>query len=78
MQPGDILVIHGADPGWTPIFVAAGAIILEVGEMIEQGAIIGRELGKPCVAGIKGVYTRFKDGDRVEVDGAAGSLRFIR
>jgi pyruvate,water dikinase len=77
VNPGDILVIHAADPGWTPLFIAAGGIVLEVGGMLQHGAIIAREYGKPCIAGIEGVLEKFTDGRMVEVDGASGSVRFL-
>jgi pyruvate,water dikinase len=77
VNPGDILVIHAADPGWTPLFIAAGGIVLEVGGMLQHGSIIAREYGKPCIAGITGVLDKFSDGQMVEVDGAAGSVRIL-
>ncbi len=72
---GDILVAYTTDPGWTPLFVNAAAIVLEVGGVLQHGAVVAREFGKPCVVGIAGVVTTLHDGEQVEVDGAAGTLR---
>jgi len=77
INPGDILVIHAADPGWTPLFITAGGIILEVGGMLQHGAIIAREYGKPCVTGIEDILEKFSDGQMVELNGAEGSVRFL-
>lgn len=62
---------YTTDPGWTPLFVNAAAIVLEVGGVLQHGAVIAREYGKPCVAGIDRVASTLRDGERVEVDGTA-------
>lgn len=77
VNPGDILVIHAADPGWTPLFISAGGIILEVGGMLQHGSIIAREYGKPCVTGIENIMEKFSDGQMIELNGAEGSVRFL-
>lgn len=76
--PGEILVARATDPGWTPLFVTAAAVILEIGGPTQHGAVVAREYGKPCVAGIEGATEIFKDGDMVLVDGAAGSIRILK
>jgi pyruvate,water dikinase len=43
--------------------------------MMQHGGVVAREYGKPCVAGIEHVLTRFEDGQLVEVDGSAGTVR---
>lgn len=73
--PGDILVTRATEPGWTPLFLNAGGIILEVGGLLQHGALVAREYGKPCIAGIDDVTSIFKDGDTIEMDGANGVIR---
>ncbi|RXE56339.1 hypothetical protein ABH15_09520 [Methanoculleus taiwanensis] len=73
--PGEILVIGAADPGWTPMFIAAGGIILEVGGLLQHGSIIAREYGKPCVVGIENATAILSDGQVVEVNGSLGTVR---
>jgi pyruvate,water dikinase len=75
IEPGDVLVAYTTDPGWTPLFVNASAIILAVGGVMQHGGVVAREYGKPCVAGIERVLTRFEDGQIVEVDGSTGTVR---
>ena len=75
IEPGDVLVAYTTDPGWTPLFVNAGAIILAVGGVMQHGGVVAREYGKPCVAGIERALTRFEDGQIVEVDGSTGTIR---
>jgi pyruvate,water dikinase len=77
IEKGDVLVAYTTDPGWTPLFVNAAAVVLEVGGMLQHGAVVAREYGKPCVAGIDGVMTKLQDSQIVEVDGTAGIIRLI-
>ncbi len=74
---GEILVARSTDPGWTPLFVTASAIVLEVGGPLQHGAIVAREYGKPCVGGVQGATELFKDGELVTVDGGAGLVRKV-
>ena len=53
------------------------AVLLEIGGVLQHGAVIAREYGKPCVAGIDGLMTKLKDGQKVEVDGPAGVVRLL-
>jgi pyruvate,water dikinase len=75
LLPGEILVARATDPGWTPLFINASAILLEVGGLLQHGALVAREYGKPCIAGIDKVTERLTDGQLVEVDAAAGIIR---
>lgn len=77
IEPGDILVALTTDPGWTPLFVNAAAVVLEIGGVLQHGAVVAREYGKPCVARIADVLGRFTDGQLVEVDGNAGVVRLL-
>ena len=77
VHQGEILVAKAADPGWTPLFINAAGILLEVGGLLQHGSLIAREYGKPCIAGIEGLTTFLQDGDIVEMDGATGMVRKI-
>ena len=74
---GDVLIAYTTDPGWTPLFVNAAAVVLEIGGVLQHGAVVARELGLPCVAGIVGITSAIEDGQLVEVDGAAGIVRLV-
>ncbi|MBT8508927.1 hypothetical protein AZH53_11060 [Methanomicrobiaceae archaeon CYW5] len=75
--PGDILVISASDPGWTPLFLTAGGVILEVGGLLQHGSIIAREYGIPCIVGVTRATERFEDGQWVEMDGGNGIIHRI-
>jgi pyruvate,water dikinase len=77
VEKGDVLVAYTTDPGWTPLFVNAAAVVLEVGGILQHGAVIAREYGKPCVVGIDQVVSQLRDGQTVEVDGTAGVIRLL-
>ena len=77
VEQGDVLVAYTTDPGWTPLFVNAAAVVLEVGGVLQHGAVIAREYGKPCVAGVDRVVSQLRDGQMVEVDGTAGVIRLV-
>lgn len=74
---GEILVARATDPGWTPLFVNAAAVILEIGGMLQHGALVAREYGLPCVSGIPNATALWEDGTIVEVDGTAGIIRTV-
>ena len=74
---GEILVARFTEPSWTPIFINAAAVVMEVGGPLQHGAIIAREYGIPCVSGLQDATTRLKDGDWIEVDGSAGTVRVL-
>ncbi len=76
-EPGEVLVANVTDTGWTPFFGCAAAIVTNVGGPMSHAAIVAREFGIPAVVNTKTATQRLKDGQLVEVDGAAGTVRII-
>ncbi|MGX4688124.1 PEP-utilizing enzyme [Streptomyces sp. JNUCC 63] len=74
LEPGEILVAPMTDPGWTPIFTSAEAVVVNVGSPMSHAAIVSRELGIPCVLGVRGATKKIKNGTMLTVDGAAGTV----
>jgi len=77
MEPGDILIAPSTDPAWTPLFMPASAVVVNVGGQISHSIIVSRELGLPCVVSATDATRRIPDGATVEVDGAAGTVTVI-
>lgn len=77
LQPGEILVCPGTDPAWTPLFLAAGGLVMEVGGMMTHGSVVAREYGIPAVVGVSQVTSRLKTGQRVRVDGSTGLVTIL-
>jgi pyruvate,water dikinase len=75
LEPGEILVAPSTDPGWTPLFLTAGALVMEMGGSNSHGAVVAREYGIPAVVGVPGATARIATGDIVTVDGASGRVR---
>ncbi|WP_425564479.1 PEP/pyruvate-binding domain-containing protein [Sinomonas flava] len=75
LLPGEVLVAPSTDPGWTPLFLTAGALVMEMGGSNSHGAVVAREYGIPAVVGVPGATERIATGDRIEVDGGAGTVR---
>lgn len=77
LEPGDILVAPITDPSWTPLFVAAAAVVVDVGAPFSHAAIVSRELGIPCIVSATEATKRIPDGAIVEVDGTAGIVTLV-
>lgn len=76
VRPGEIIVCPVTDPAWTPLFVVAAGVITEAGGALSHAAIVAREYGIPAVLGVVGATERISDGDRVRLDGSAGTVDF--
>jgi pyruvate,water dikinase len=74
LEPGEILVAPSTDPGWTPLFLTAGGLVMEMGGANSHGAVVAREYGIPAVVGVPDATTRITTGDRITVDGTTGSV----
>ncbi len=77
LEPGDILVAPITDPSWTPLFVPAGAVVVDVGAPLSHAIIVSRELGIPCVVSATDATKRIPDGATIEVDGDTGKVSII-
>ena len=77
LQPGEILVAPLTDPSWTPLFVPAAGVVVEVGAAMSHSMIVSRELGIPCVVGVADATLRLTDGMQVELDGQAGTVTVL-
>lgn len=77
LEPGEILVCPATDPGWTPLFLTAGGMVMEIGGMMTHGSIVAREYGIPAVVGVHQATTRLQTGQRVRVDGNNGRVELL-
>jgi phosphohistidine swiveling domain-containing protein len=75
--PGEILVAPFTDPGWTPYFVPAAGIVMDMGGLLSHGSIIAREYGIPAVVNVGPATRIISTGQIIEVDGDAGEVRII-
>jgi phosphohistidine swiveling domain-containing protein len=77
LEPGEVLVAPYTDPAWTPLFLTAGAAVVEVGSFLSHAGTVAREYGMPCVVDVADCTTRIRTGDRLIVDGNAGLVRVL-
>jgi pyruvate,water dikinase len=77
LEPGDVLVAPITDPSWTPLFVAAAAVVVDVGAPLSHAVIVSRELGIPCVVSATNATDRLPDGALVRVDGNTGEVTVL-
>lgn len=75
LEPGEILVVPSADPGWTPLFLTAGGLVMEMGGSVSHASVIAREYGIPAVVSVRDATTRIATGSTITVDGSAGTVR---
>ena len=72
LAQGEVLVAPGTDPGWTPLFRRASAVVTEIGGVLNHSSVIAREYRVPAVVGVSGATRRIRTGDRITVDGSLG------
>ena len=74
MRRHDVLVAPSTDPGWTPLFLRASALVTETGGYLSHGAVVAREFGLPAVVNVRDAMRLIADGDRLRVDGDSGRV----
>ena len=77
LGPGDVLVAPITDPSWTPLFVPAEAVVVDVGAEMSHAIIVARELGIPAVVSVTGATRSIPDGALLEVDGDHGVVKVL-
>lgn len=71
---GEILVAPSSDPGWTPLFLNAAGVVVEVGGQMSHGSLVAREYGIPAVVAVRDATREIQSGQRIRVDGATGVI----
>ncbi|PTM59595.1 phosphoenolpyruvate synthase [Desmospora activa] len=77
LHQGEILVAPHTDPGWTPLFQSAQALVTEVGGLMTHGSVVAREYGIPAVVGVDDATKMIRQGQRIRVDGNQGYVEVL-
>lgn len=77
VEPGEILVSHTTDPSWASIMFVSAALVVDIGGIVSHAAVVARELGIPAVVNTRHGTELLRDGDRVRVDGGAGTVELL-
>jgi pyruvate,water dikinase len=78
LLPGEVLVVHTTDVGWTPLFLVAAGVVTELGGPLSHAAVVAREFGVPSVVNVEGATRAIRTGDVLRVDGDRGVVERIR
>jgi len=77
IKPGDIIVCPSSNPSWVPVFTIAGGLVTNTGGVLSHAAVVAREFGLPAVTGVKDATRSIQDGQSLEIDGTAGTVRLL-
>jgi pyruvate, water dikinase len=77
LEPGEILIAPVTSPSWTPVFGTIAAAVSDIGGIMSHAAIVSREYRLPAVVGTGNATSRIKTGDRLRVDGDAGTVTIL-
>ncbi len=77
LEPGEILVAPLTDPSWTPLFLPAGAVVVNVGALMSHAVIVARELAIPCAISVVNATQLIETGMLLEVDGSTGTVTIL-
>lgn len=77
VRPGDVLVCRSSNVSYVPVYGKVAAVVTEVGGALSHAAVVAREFGVPCVVATGVALTVLRDGELVEVDGTAGTVKRV-
>lgn len=74
-EAGEVLVTSMTRPEFVPLMKKAAAVLCDEGGLLSHAAIVSRELGIPCIVGLRHAMTSLKSGDKIEVDANNGMVK---
>jgi len=77
VRDGEILVCSITSPAWAPIFTKVNAVVTDIGGVMSHAAIVCREYGLPAVVGTGRATSQIRTGQRLSVDGSAGTVTIL-
>ena len=77
VEPDEVLIAPTTDPSWSSIMFISCALVVDIGGALSHAAVVARELGIPCVVNTRDGTTAIRTGDRVRVDGRAGTVEIL-
>ncbi len=77
LEEGDILVTRTTSPAYNLVLTLVGGLVTAEGGPMSHAAVLSRELGIPAIVGAADAMTAIADGDTVEIDPRAGTVRVV-
>jgi len=74
---GDILVCQMTNPAWVVLFTKIAGLVTDTGGTTSHPAVLSREFGIPAVVGTSVATKRIRTGDRIRVNGSAGTVELL-
>jgi pyruvate,water dikinase len=74
VEAGEILIAATTDPSWAAVMLISAGLVVDIGGALSHAAVVARELGIPCVVNTAHGTTSIRSGDRIRVDGLAGTI----
>jgi pyruvate,water dikinase len=64
-------------PSWVVLFTKIAGLVTDSGGALSHPAVVSREFGIPAVVGTRLATQKIKTGQRVRVNGAAGTVEVL-
>jgi phosphohistidine swiveling domain-containing protein len=77
VEKGELLVCKMTSPAWVVLFTRIGGLVTDSGGALSHPAVVSREFGIPAVVGTRIGTQRIKTGQRIRVNGAAGTVEIL-
>ena len=77
VQRGELLVCKMTSPSWVVLFTKIAGLVTDSGGALSHPAVVSREFGIPAVVGTRVATQKIKTGQRVRVNGAAGTVEIL-
>ena len=74
---GEVLIAPTTDPSWSSVMFISAGLVVDIGGALSHAAVVARELGIPCVVNTLDGTAQIRTGDRVRVDGRAGTVEIL-
>jgi len=77
VQKGDILIARATTPSYNALLPLLSGIVTDRGGTLSHAALVAREYGIPAVVGTGNATELIRDGVRVRIDGANGTVQVL-
>lgn len=77
VRKGDLLITRATSPAYNALLPLIGGVVTDRGGTLSHAAVVAREYGIPAVVGTGNATELIKDGARVRIDGASGTVELF-
>jgi phosphohistidine swiveling domain-containing protein len=77
VRKGDLLIARTTSPAYNALLPLIGGVVTDRGGTLSHAAVVAREYGIPAVVGTGNATELIRDGSRVCIDGAAGTVELF-